>query len=162
MAGRLLGTMVFSLGSVAVSYSVGAWLFNYEIAVEDPLAFAVSCLLAFVALWSSALAMSALGVLSRSIHSFLNIFEYPVYILAGFLVPIALLPGWTNIGSYLLPPFWAALALHSSAGGHVPRGDLLPVWAMLILSTLATLLIARPLYGLVLARARASGTLALS
>jgi hypothetical protein len=43
----------------------------------------------------------------RGVQQWQNAMEFPVYILAGFLFPIALLPDWTGPISYALPPYWA-------------------------------------------------------
>ena len=54
----------------------------------------------------------------REVQQWQNAMEYPVYILAGFLFPILLLPGWTTPLSYLLPPYWAAVAFHDTSTGN--------------------------------------------
>ena len=159
---RLVGTMVFSVASMALSWAVGAWLFGYAIAIAEPIPFLVSTLLALVALWATGMVFAPLGVMWRTVGTFLTTLEYPVYALSGFLFPILLMPGWSRGVSLLLPPYWAAVALHATSAGDPLDLPLHVVWGLLLLSAAAALGVARPLFGLVQRRARADGTLALS
>lgn len=161
IAGRLIGTMLFSLGSLVLSYVIGAWLFGYAITIADPAGFVASLVLALAALWATALLFAPLGILWRTVGQFINVLEYPVYIFGGFLFPILLLPAWSNGISYALPPYWAAVALHETSSG-AGTAPISAVWAILLISTVVTVLITRPLFALVLRRAGRDGTLALS
>jgi len=80
-------------------------------------------------------------------------------VLCGFLFPIALLPGWTTPVSYLLPPYWAAVALHGTSTGGASLDSTLFTWVMLLLFSLADLLIASRLFRRMLYKARADATL---
>ena len=54
--------------------------------------------------------------------------EYPVWLVTGLLVPLAVLPGWVTPVSWVLAPTWGMRALRASAFGgdsvvrprHVP------------------------------------------
>jgi ABC-2 type transport system permease protein len=162
IAGKLAGTVIFSMLSSVVSYVVGAWLFGYTLVVSDPVGFAVSALLAMTALWATALLIAPLGILWRSASSLLNILEYPIYALGGFLFPIALLPSWAHWGSYLLPPFWAALALRVTGSGLADYETLGAIWVMALLSATVAVLAAHRLFNLLIHRAHVAGVLALS
>jgi ABC-2 type transport system permease protein len=85
--------------------------------------------------------------------------EFPVYILSGFLFPIALLPGWTTPLSYLLAPYWAARALHgtTSAGSSVP--EILFSLGMLILFSAIYLALSSYLFRKMLVKTREDATL---
>jgi ABC-2 type transport system permease protein len=161
IAGRLIGTMAFSLISLVLSYVIGAWLFGYSLAIEDPAGFVISLAFALAALWATALLFAPLGILWRTVSQVINVLEYPVYIFGGFLFPILLLPAWSHGISYALPPYWAAVALHETSSGASATPIAL-VWAVLVLSTVVTVLLARPLFALVLRRASRDGTLALT
>ena len=54
-----------------------------------------------------------------------NFFEYPVWLICGFLVPLALLPGWVRPISWVLAPTWGMSAIRESALGGTPLPDLL-------------------------------------
>ena len=161
-AARLLGTMAYSLLSLALNYTIGAWLFGYELGLRDPVGFLVSLPLALFALWCVGVLIAPIGVLWRPVARFLTILEYPVFMLGGFMFPILLMPAWSNGVSYALPPYWAAEALHATSSGTTQWGSLPAVWAALLATSLATLAIAVPFYALVLRRARRAGTLALT
>ena len=160
--GKIAGTLAFSLVSVLLSYAIGAWLFGYPITVADPVGFAVSLVLALVALWATGMLFAPLGILWRTVGRFLGLMEYPIYSLSGFLFPILLLPGWTLPVSYLLPPYWAALALHASARGELDLVALAEVWAVLLFTAVVLMLVSSRLFRAVLQRARRAGSLALT
>jgi ABC-2 type transport system permease protein len=85
--------------------------------------------------------------------------EFPVYILCGFLFPIALLPGWTTPISYLLPPYWAAIALHGTSTGTISFDQLAFAWGMMLLFSIVDLIIASQLFKVMLYKARVDATL---
>ena len=49
-----------------------------------------------------------------------NLLEYPVWLVAGFLVPLALLPGWVRPFSWVLAPTWGVDAIREAATGGGP------------------------------------------
>jgi ABC-2 type transport system permease protein len=55
-----------------------------------------------------------------------NMFEYPVWLVCGFLVPLSLFPGWVRPISWVLAPTWGVTAIRESALG----GESLPDIAM--------------------------------
>jgi ABC-2 type transport system permease protein len=90
----------------------GRFVFGIALPLEHPLAFiaAVPVTIAFVrhrAGW-------ALG----------NMLEFPVWLVAGFLVPVALLPGWVEPLSWALAPTWGVNAIREAASGGTPWGDI--------------------------------------
>ncbi|HEV2251206.1 MAG TPA: ABC transporter permease [Candidatus Limnocylindria bacterium] len=160
--GKIAGTLAFSLVSVVLSYAIGAWMFGYPITIADPGSFAVSLVFALVALWATGMLFAPLGILWRTVGRFLGLMEYPIYSLSGFLFPILLLPIWTLPVSYLLPPYWAAVALHASARGDLGLAGLVRVWAVLLLTAAVLMLVSTRLFLAVLRQARRAGSLALS
>jgi len=85
--------------------------------------------------------------------------EFPIYILCGFLFPIALLPGWTTPISYILPPYWAARALHGTSSAGATLEQTLFAWGMILLFSFIDLLIASRLFKIMLYKARVDATL---
>lgn len=160
IGGRMAGSMVFSLCSMGLSYGVGAWLFGYTLTLRDPLGFVVSLALGLVSLWGVAVLLAPIGILWRAASRLLGVLEYPIYTLAGFLFPVIFLPAWTNPLSYALPPYWAAVALHSTSSGS--PGDLPLALALLVGTTVADIWLAHLLIDAVLDRARRRGTLSLT
>jgi ABC-type multidrug transport system permease subunit len=72
-----------------------------------------------------------------------------------------MLPGWTTPVSYLLPPYWAAVALHGTSTGGAPLNQTFFTWGMLLLFSLIDLLIASRLFKYMLYKVRADATLGL-
>jgi ABC-2 type transport system permease protein len=83
--------------------------------------------------------------------------EFPIMCSAVF--PIALLPGWTTPVSYILPPYWAAVALHGTSTGGATLMQTLGAWGMLVLFSVIDLLISSWLFKAMLYKARADATL---
>ena len=162
LGGRLVGSMVFSLLSMAVSYAIGAWLFGYELVVRAPVGFVVALLFGLASLWAMGILFAPIAILWRAAARFLNVMEYPVYIAAGFLFPILLLPAWSRPASYALPPYWAAVALHGTAAGELDAPALAAALAVLTVGSVVAVGCAQVLLGQALLRARRDGTLALS
>jgi ABC-2 type transport system permease protein len=97
--------------------------------------------------------------MNPGVQQWQNGLEWPVYLLGGFLFPIALLPGWTTPISYLLPPYWAAVALHGTSTANAPLNATLLAWGMMILFSLIDLLISARLFKVMLYKARVDATL---
>jgi ABC-2 type transport system permease protein len=54
-----------------------------------------------------------------------NMFEYPVWLICGFLVPLSFFPDWVRPISRALAPTWGMNAIRESALGGSPLPDLL-------------------------------------
>lgn len=162
IGGKLAGTTIFSLLSLVLAYGIGALLFGYPIAIAEPGWFAVSLLLAVVALWATGMFFAPLAILWRAVGRFLLGLEYPIFALSGFVFPVLLLPVWLLPISNVLPPYWAAIAMHGAASGELDLPGLLRAWFFLLVTGGALLLVAGQLFEQVLTRARRAGTLALS
>jgi ABC-2 type transport system permease protein len=105
------------------------------------------------------LTIAPVFVMYRSVQQWQNAMEFPVYILCGFLFPIALLPNWTTPVSYLLPPYWAAIALHGTSTAAIPFSQLAFSWGMMLVFSLVDLVIASQLFKIMLYKARVDATL---
>ena len=157
--GKNLANVVQSLLSMIVAYLLAALLFGYSLNMDQPLLFVISLLLSIFAFISFGLTIAPVFVMYREVQQWQNAMEYPVYILAGFLFPVLLLPGWTTPISYLLPPYWAAVALHGTSTANAPVQQTLFAWAMMIVFSLIDLFIASRLFKIMLYKARVDATL---
>jgi ABC-2 type transport system permease protein len=157
--GKNLANVTLSLLSMIASYLLAALLFGYSLHVDQPQLFFPSVALSMLGFICFGMTMAPLFVMYRSIQQWQNTMEYPVFILAGFLFPILLLPNWTTPISYLLPPYWAAVALHGTSTGNAPTEATLFAWGMLILFSILDLLIAGRLFKVMLYKARVDATL---
>jgi ABC-2 type transport system permease protein len=52
-------------------------------------------------------------------------FEYPVWLVCGFLVPLSLFPDWVRPISWALAPTWGMNAIREAALGGDPVPDML-------------------------------------
>ena len=157
--GKNLANVIQSLLSMVLGYIIAAFAFGYSLDVQQPLLFVLSIVLAVIAFISFGLIIAPIFVMNPGVRAWQNAMEFPVYVLCGFLFPIALLPGWTTPVSYLLPPYWAAVALHGTSTGGASLNQTLFAWGMLLLFSLIDLMIASRLFKLMLYKARADATL---
>ena len=157
--GKNLANVGQSLLSMVLGYFIAIFAFGYSLQIQQPLLFTVSVLLAVIAFISFGLIIAPIFVMNPGVRAWQNAMEFPVYVLCGFLFPIALLPGWTTPISYLLPPYWAAVALHGTSTGDASIQSTLFAWGMMLLFSLIDLLIASRLFKLMLYKARADATL---
>ena len=157
--GKNLGNVIQSLLSMALGYFVAAWLFGYSLEIQQPLMFFLSLIFTVVAFISFGLIIAPIFVMNPGVRAWQNAMEFPVYILGGFLFPVLLLPKWTNPISWLLPPYWAAVALHGTSTGGAPLNETFFAWGMMLVFSLIYLLISSRLFKLMLYKARADATL---
>ena len=157
--GKNLGNVLQSLISMVMGYFIASLVFGYELTIQQPLLFFASVIFAIVAFISFGLIIAPIFVMNPGVRAWQNAMEFPVYVLCGFLFPVLLLPKWTNPVSYLLPPYWAAVALHGTSTGGAPLNETLFAWGMMLLFSLVDLLIASRLFKIMLYKARADATL---
>jgi ABC-2 type transport system permease protein len=159
--GKDLANVLQSLISMIVCYAVAVLLFNYHLHVDQPLLFIISLLMTVISFVSFGLIIGPLFLLNPAIQSLQNGLEFPVYILGGFLFPLALLPNWTTPFSYLLTPYWAAQALHLSSSGGGSFADIAFCWGMMLFFSAIYLIASRYLFRAILYRVRVDATLGL-
>ncbi|NPV56456.1 MAG: ABC transporter permease [Anaerolineae bacterium] len=156
--GKNLANVGQSLVSMASSYLLAVLIFGYDVHIAMPLHFIVSLALTVVAFISFGMIIAPVFVMNPGVQQFQNAMEFPVFILSGFLFPIALLPGWSTPLSYLLPTYWAAQAMHLSSSGGA-AGEIFFAWGMMLAFSLVYLFIASILFRVMLVKARTDATL---
>jgi ABC-2 type transport system permease protein len=157
--GKNLAHVMQSLLSMVVAYLLAALLFGYSLHMDQPLLFLASLLLGVFAFISFGLSIAPVFVMYREVQQWQNAMEFPMYILAGFLFPVLLLPGWTTPLSYLLPPYWAARALHGTSSANAPLEQTLFAWVMMLILSIIYLFIASRLFKVMLYKVRVDATL---
>jgi len=157
--GKVLANISQSLLSMIVCYSFISLVIGYPLIVANPLLFFISLIFSIFAYVCFGLVIASLFILIRDIGRMINTLEFPVYILCGFLFPIAMLPGWTTPLSYVLSPYWAAQALHGSASGSATTGQIISYWGLLLGFSVAYLVLSRGLYRVILYKARVDASL---
>ena len=109
---------------------------------------------------TTSLFMANLFVLSRSAATFSNSASYPIYLLGGILVPVALLPGWLQPVTNIVFLSWSARLLRGSLVA-APIANAGFDLAMVFVLGLAALIAASALLTRILRRAQQTGELAL-
>lgn len=113
---------LFSLGSTLLW---GWLLFDITVPVASPLLFALSVVVSILSIALLGFLLSVAVVRYRTAWAMGNLLEYPGWLLCGFLVPLALFPGWVTWIAYALPPTWGMQAIRASASGESPWFDVL-------------------------------------
>jgi ABC-2 type transport system permease protein len=149
---------ITGLWSLVATLLWGRWVFGIDVSIDDPVGFAGAALATAlsIALVGYLLAVSA--VRYRSAWALGTALEFPVWLICGFLIPIAALPSWVRPISWLLPPTWGVSAIKAAADGRSPWADIVVCLLIgLAYAVLATLLSMR-----LLRSARAAATLSLT
>jgi ABC-2 type transport system permease protein len=118
-----LATSTIGIYCMAATLAWGRFAFGIDLPLEEPLAMAL-------AIPATLLSIGALGFLiavafARYRHAWAlgSMTEYPMWLICGFLVPIALLPGWVAPVSWVLAPTWGMNAIRESSVGGSPLAD---------------------------------------
>jgi ABC-2 type transport system permease protein len=116
-------TSAIGVYCMATTLLWGRFVFGIDLTIDQPLLMAA-------AIPATVLSIGALGFLiavafARYRHAWAlgAMSEYPVWLLCGFLVPLALLPEWTRPISWGLAPTWGMRAIRESATGGTPLPD---------------------------------------
>jgi ABC-2 type transport system permease protein len=157
--GKNLAFVVQSLLSMIASYALASIIFAYPISVASPLNFIISVLLSVLSFVCFGLMLAPLFVVNPDVQRWQNGLEFPIFILAGFLFPITLLPFWTTPLSYILSPYWAAQALHSTSQTQPGFQQLGLSWTMMLVLSIVYIIISNTLFKRLAIKARMDATL---
>ena len=113
--GRSLWNTTIGLLNMVLVFIFAESVFMTSVTFANPLAFALILLATLISLASIGVLFSISFVFSRRSYVLTSVFEYPIYILSGAVVPITMLPEWTNPISLILAPTWGVEALRESA-----------------------------------------------
>ena len=111
--------------SLVATLLYGHFLFGIPLIVVHPLLFAASIVSTVLAFGALGFVFAVAFVRFRAAWALGNLFEYPVWLIGGFLVPLGLLPGWVRPISWVLAPTWGMNAIRESALGGSALDDLL-------------------------------------
>ena len=115
-----LGLATVGIYNLAATLLWGRLLFGVHLTIAHPLLFAL-------AIVGTVLSFAGLGFLFavsfvrfRAAWVLGNFFEYPVWLICGFLVPLTLLPSWVHPIAWALAPTWGVRAIREAAIGGEP------------------------------------------
>jgi ABC-2 type transport system permease protein len=120
-----LGLATVGIYNLVATLLWGHFVFGIPLIVEHPLLFGLSVVGTVLAFGGLGLLFAVSFVRFRAAWVLGNFFEYPVWLICGFLVPLALLPAWVRPFSWVLAPTWGMNAIRESALGGSPLADLL-------------------------------------
>jgi ABC-2 type transport system permease protein len=137
----------------------GRLVFGIPLHLEQPFLFALSIPPTIVSIGLLGFVMASMIVRFRAGWAVGNMFEYPVWLVTGLLIPVTLLPDWVEPISWVLAPTWGMRALSDSA--FAAGSPLVDIAMCLVLSAVYTVLGAM-LLGRFLESARRRATLSLT
>jgi ABC-2 type transport system permease protein len=153
-----LGLATVGVYNLVATLLWGRFAFGINLTIEHWLLFALSILATVLSFAGLGFLFAVSFVRFRAAWVLGNFFEYPVWLICGFLVPLALLPTWVHPISWALAPTWGMNAIRESALGGTPLPDLLACLGLgVVYVTVGVLVTDR-----VLRAARQSGTLSLT
>ena len=120
-----LGLATVGIYNLAATLLWGRFAFGIHVPIAHWLLFCLSVGGTVLAFGGLGLLFAVSFVRFRAAWVLGNFFEYPVWLICGFLVPIAFLPGWVHPISWVLAPTWGMSAIRESALGGTPVPDLL-------------------------------------
>ena len=159
--GKVCGGMLFGLLAFIPTAALAYFGFHAVLPNLDAWRFVISLGVLTFAFFCIALTLTPLFALWRWAFSMINGFELGVYVLCGFMFPIAVLTPWLQGLGAVLAPTWAVRALYASTLAEGPH-DFVVWWLVAGALSLAYLVAAYFLYALVERQARVSGQLALA
>ena len=98
----------------------GRLLFGIPLRVEHPFLLVLAVPATVLGLGLLGMVLASVFVLYRHANALTNLLEFPVYLITGLLVPLALLPDWVGPLSWLLAPTWGVRAIRAAVLGGEP------------------------------------------
>jgi ABC-2 type transport system permease protein len=115
-----LATATIGLYALVATLAWGALLFDIPVRPEHPGLLLLAIPTTVFGLGMLGMVLAAVFVRFRYANAFTNLFDYPVFLLSGMLVPVELLPGWLQPASWLLPSTWGVRAIRDCVLGGRP------------------------------------------
>jgi ABC-2 type transport system permease protein len=159
LLGRVATVMCLGLLSVFEVWAIGELLFDVSLTFEHPTEFTLALLATAVATAGTSVCFASVFVLTRNAYTFTNSAGFPLYLLSGVFVPVAVLPGWIHPISSVIFMSWSADLLRATQRAE-PIDDFWPRLAMILLLGAITFALGRAILVYVLRRMRTTGELA--
>lgn len=153
-----LSMATIGLYSMVATLLFGRLVFSIEISFEHPVVFVIAALVTAASIGVIGFLQAVATVRYRSAWALGFALELPVWLICGFIVPVASLPAWVQPISWLLPPTWGVAAVRGAALGGTPWVDI--GWCLLTTSAYAAVGVF--VAGRVVDAARTRATLALT
>ena len=156
---RTLLNVLAGLSSMIAALIAAVLIFDYSFVNVNIAGTVVSFLLILFGLWCLGDFLCNLFAWSRLSGTFVDLLEMPVALLAGFMYPISILPGWLQNISAVLPIRWSLESMRDAMQGVNLDPSILTKWLISFGISLVFLLISRWLDGKVQDHIRITGEL---
>ena len=156
--GRVLAVTMLSTVAVVETGLVARLGFGVHVTLHHPALFVAALFVTTLAMTGTALVMAGAFVLAGGARTFQNTMNYPIYLLAGVLVPISFLPGWLRPVSRLIFLSWSADLLRGALQPG-PVSDVLPRLGAIVVSGATGFVVGSVTLRIVLRRVRQLGTI---
>lgn len=160
--GKILGNTILSLITFAVSYTVARVFFKGNFAAPQAYQFVIAFVVMIISFAVVSVFLAYLLTLSRKTTLYMNLIEYPIILVCGFVFPVDILPNWVQKISYSMPPTWAVKLLRMSVIGGVDTSVFLDTFYKLCFVTGFYVIIVILLYRIIDKQVRIKGTLEMS
>ncbi|AEE44449.1 ABC transporter permease [Cellulomonas fimi] len=134
LVGRVLTVTAVSLVAFVECLATARLVFGVVVTVHDPVRFAAATLGTTAATAATSLLAAALFVAVRSARTYQNALPYPLFVLSGVVVPVALLPAWVEPVSRVVFLRWSADALRASVTATTADDSWAPIVYLGLLS----------------------------
>ncbi len=159
LLGRVMTVMCLGLVSFFEVWAIGELLFDVSLTFEHPLALVLTLVCTVFATAGASVAFAAIFVMMRNAYTFTNAAGFPLYLLSGVFVPVAVLPDWIHPVSSAIFMSWSADLLRAS----LKPPSIADFWlrlGMVALLGAVSFVVARAVLSYVLQRMRGNGELA--
>jgi ABC-2 type transport system permease protein len=116
-------TSAIGVYCMATTLLWGRFVFGINLTIDQPLLMAAAIPATFLSIGALGFLIAVAFARYRHAWALGAMSEYPVWLMCGFLVPLALLPEWTRPISWALAPTWGMRAIRESATGGTPLPD---------------------------------------
>jgi ABC-2 type transport system permease protein len=119
-----LATSTIGVYCMASTLLWGRVVFGIDLPIEHPLLMALAIPAALLSIGALGFLIAIAFARYRYAWALGSMTEYPMWLICGFLVPLALLPAWVSPISWLLAPTWGMNAIRESSTGGTPLADI--------------------------------------
>ncbi len=112
-----IATSTIGIYSLTATLLWGKLLFHIPFHLVHPWLFALALPAAVIGMGLLGLLIAASFVLYRAANALSNMLEFPIALIAGLMVPLAILPSWLQPVSWALAPTWGVRAIRRAALG---------------------------------------------
>ena len=158
VSGRVLAVTLLGGVGVVETWLVATFGFGANIVVYHPAALVATLVVTGLAATGTSIIMAGVFVLARTARTFQNSMSYPIFLLAGVIVPLTYLPAWLRPVGRMLFLSWSADLLRASLAPP-PVSDLVLRLAIILALGAFGLFVGRVVLDLVLTRVRVLGRL---